>query len=391
MFRRHNPCIGVAVLVAATISLVLIAGCASPGQPHPPSLNLPAVADKLSGERIGDQVTLRWTTARVTTDGPAIKGPVTAVVCLDGAPTGAGLQVPAKKKAKKASLPPDYASHEPGYVCNAVKRAPVASGPSHVTVPVAQASGPATLMAYRIELENAQARSAGPSQPVLVAGGAAPPAVAGLTLTARRGGALLQWRREAGSAIVEVTRTLQEMGNGPTQLVEKAKSPTSPKAPPREVVLRADGADAGGMIDGSVVDGSSYRYSAERVQTVTIDGHELQVRSAPSELANFTYHDVFPPKAPTGLVLVPGGGFGEAPSIDLSWDANFDSDMLGYNVYRSEGTGAFTKVNAEPVPVPAFRDLHVEPGQRYTYRVTAVDQRKNESEPGGVASEALRK
>jgi len=64
--------------------------------------------------------------------------------------------------------------------------------------------------------------------------------------------------------------------------------------------------------------------------------------------------------------------------------------VLGYNVYRSSG-GEFVKVTAEIVPVPSFRDMHAEPGQQYTYRVTAVDQRGNESAPGASATETLRK
>ena len=87
---------------------------------------------------------------------------------------------------------------------------------------------------------------------------------------------------------------------------------------------------------------------------------------------------------------MPGGGFGEAPSIDLSWDANIEADVAGYNVYRSEGA-AFARVNAELVATPAFRDMHVEAGRQYTYRVTAVDQRKNESAPSATVIESLRK
>jgi fibronectin type 3 domain-containing protein len=89
-------------------------------------------------------------------------------------------------------------------------------------------------------------------------------------------------------------------------------------------------------------------------------------------------------------VLVPGGGFGESQSIDLAWDANLETDMLGYNVYRSEGAG-FVRLNAELVQAPAYRDMQVQPGHTYTYRVTAVDRRHNESVPGAEVQETLRK
>ena len=178
---------------------------------------------------------------------------------------------------------------------------------------------------------------------------------------------------------------------------KSAKSPTpfSPgaKQPPREVVLRPDaaaGKDAGGIIDTSVRDGDTYRYVAQRVETLTLSGQTFEMRSALSPAADFTYRDVFPPQPPTGLLLIPGGGFGEPPSIDLSWDANFESDLLGFNIYRSSGAD-FVKLNTDPVPVPSFRDVQVAPGQQYTYRVTGVDRRGNESAPGTSTTETLRK
>ena len=198
--------------------------------------------------------------------------------------------------------------------------------------------------------------------------------------------------------VVELKRTLVATPAGPVTDAPKAKKEKSPtpfaassKEPPRELLLRPDSVqDAGGTIDTTVRDGDTYTYVAQRVETLTLAGHEVEMRSSPSPVATFTFHDVFPPKPPTGLVLIPGGGFGEPLSIDLSWDANLENDILGYNIYRSSG-GEFAKINATPIAVPSYRDLRVEPGQQYSYRVTAVDQRQNESAPGPSATETLRK
>ena len=87
-----------------------------------------------------------------------------------------------------------------------------------------------------------------------------------------------------------------------------------------------------------------------------------------------------------------GGGFNEAPSIDLSWDANLETDVAGYNVYRKDASsGEFMRLNAEPVSASAFRDMKAEAGHSYEYRVTAVDRQHNESEPSDVIRETLRK
>src|SRR5882757_10485661 len=61
--------------------LALVAGCASPGPPQPPSLNLPEVVKDLTAERVGGVVHLHWTTPETTTDRIDIKGAMTAEIC----------------------------------------------------------------------------------------------------------------------------------------------------------------------------------------------------------------------------------------------------------------------------------------------------------------------
>jgi len=60
------------------------------------------------------------------------------------------------------------------------------------------------------------------------------------------------------------------------------------------------------------------------------------------------------------------------------------ADLAGYNVYRSETNGAETeamvKLNSEPAKSPSYRDLAVASGKSYTYSVSAVDVRGNESQ-----------
>jgi hypothetical protein len=388
-------------LFAATALMpsLLALGCASPGQPQPPSLNLPEQAQKMGAERVGDQVVLSWTTSANTTDGARVRGPVVAVVCLDTAASASASasKKPVKRGQRRATTEP---SNEATVPCNEVQRVKVTPGPGKATADLATglATGPATLLGYRIKLENDKSRSSGSSAPVFAAGGAAPPAVGPLDVSARREGALVRWQPQPGEAAMELKRTLVATPDGPLDAsaaksakVAGSMTPGAGKEPAREAVLRIDaGKDAGGLIDRGAVDGDTYSYVAQRIATVTVGGHTLELRSMASPPATFTFHDTFPPQAPTGLVLVPGGGFGESRSIDLAWDANLETDMLGYNVYRSEGAG-FVRLNAELVQAPAYRDMQVQPGHTYTYRVTAVDRRHNESVPGAEVQETLRK
>jgi hypothetical protein len=88
------------------------------------------------------------------------------------------------------------------------------------------------------------------------------------------------------------------------------------------------------------------------------------------------------PAAPNNVLatVVPAHG-AAPPSVELSWEISPETDLSGYNVYRSNKeneTG--TRVNTAPVLVPVFRDTSVVPGVEYFYRITAI-RGGNESEP----------
>ena len=84
------------------------------------------------------------------------------------------------------------------------------------------------------------------------------------------------------------------------------------------------------------------------------------------------------PSEPTGLQAV-FSSVGQKPFVDLIWAPNMESDLAGYNVFRSADGGEPVKLNQQPVPVPSFRDETVVPGKTYRYSVSAVDLRGNES------------
>ena len=89
----------------------------------------------------------------------------------------------------------------------------------------------------------------------------------------------------------------------------------------------------------------------------------------------FTPDDT-PPAAPQGLVATAGEGL-----VSLTWAANTEPDLAGYNVYRD---GA--KVNGPLVTAAAYVDTGLTNGQTYAYTVTAVDFGGLESDPSDEAS-----
>jgi hypothetical protein len=390
-----------ALLIACTV------GCASPGQPRPPSLNLPETAKDLVAERVGDEVRLHWTTPEKTIDRNAIKGPITADICRIANP--------------------------PSPVCTPVKQLPIQSGLTKAVdvLPSTLTADPPTLLAYRVEILNSSGRSAGPSNEAFAVAGVAPPAVEQLRATPTRDGAMLEWQQRDNSATVELDRlplgpdgvpiqppAPKAAKKSPKPVLKPARpaskthadqaakpSQTSPVNPPRasssapiEVKLQtpAQPTDAGGTVDRTAQMGESYQYTAQRVRSLSLAGHTVELRSPISPPVIITMRNTFPPRAPTGLEAVPGGATAADRSIDLSWDPNTDAGLIGYNVYRqdidSKGVAAGTAARLNPTPVvgPAYRDQTAMAGRRYAYRVTAVDSAGNESPPSDAVQETLR-
>lgn len=355
-----------AIFLAAAFLAAGISGCASPGPARPPSLHLPRPATDLTATRTGNDVVLHWMTPDKTTDNLNVQPALTAEVCRE--------------------LPPATA-------CTPVKRLAVHPGPTEASesLPSQLTADPAALLAYRVQLFNGKGRSAGLSAPAFAASGAAPPPVAGLKATPVREGAMLEWQPQPAAAAVELDRLLVQT-KAPQKPSAKQPLQLTPSTP-TEVHLRAGGqsADPGGTIDPTAQRGETYRYTAQRVRSLTLDGHALDIRSTPSAAITAVMRDVFPPRTPTGLAAVPS-----ADGIDLSWEPNTEPDLAGYIVYRrqvsstGEAIGTPTRLTSTPTPAPAFSDHTAHPGQTYAYRVTAIDTAGNESPAGNEVQESRR-
>jgi hypothetical protein len=95
---------------------------------------------------------------------------------------------------------------------------------------------------------------------------------------------------------------------------------------------------------------------------------------------NFThYFTIDPPAAPINLIADSSMG---VDVIALSWSPNSETDLYGYNIYRSpEFMGVFEKVNQDIVVGTAyFRDAGLELLTRYYYMISAVDSSLVEGE-----------
>jgi hypothetical protein len=358
---------------ASALLLSWTAGCASPSPPRPPSLHLPAVVTDLTAERIGDQVKLHWTTPARTTDGLEIKDPLTAEICRSG------LTAP----------------------CTPIQRFSVKPGPTEATeaLPQPLTLDPVLALAYRVQIFNSSGRTAGLSPEAYAGAGTTPPSVENLRATPTKSGAIIEWKQQPTNSPVELDRVnLTPPPPAKTAPNAAAKSPVQlASSQPAEVRLQAGKgqSDPGGTLDRTALKGNTYQYTAHRVRSVQSDGHTLEMRSPPSPPITVQMHDVFPPETPSGLVAVLGGATPSDRSIDLSWEPVSDIDLAGYFIYRQGVTssgqlqGPSVRLNPTPVVGPAYRDLTADVGQRYAYRVTAVDAKGNESPPSNEIQETL--
>jgi hypothetical protein len=129
--------------------------------------------------------------------------------------------------------------------------------------------------------------------------------------------------------------------------------------------------------------GETYRFTVRTV-LVTADG---RVESESSLPVTVVAQDVYPPRTPANFTYVAAAG-----EVTLFWTPNGEPDLLGYNIYRQSGPaetaeGEPVRLNDEPLDEPRFKDSTVEPGNRYTYHVEAVDQA--EPSNNSVSSEPL--
>ncbi len=85
--------------------------------------------------------------------------------------------------------------------------------------------------------------------------------------------------------------------------------------------------------------------------------------------------EFLPPMTPTGLTATP-----KAVSVTLNWNANAESDLAGYNVYRSAtGVDGSYELIARGVTETSYADKTASASHPNYYRVKAVDQSRNRS------------
>jgi len=131
--------------------------------------------------------------------------------------------------------------------------------------------------------------------------------------------------------------------------------------------------------------GTNYRYL---IRSVSLGTEGAQVESLNSNSVAVAPRDIFPPSAPASISVAAAPG-----RLSIFFAANPEPDIAGYNIFRSTdpnlAKASWTKINQALLTRTTYQDDRVEPGQKYYYYLTAVDDAGNVSQPSEVVSETV--
>ena len=363
MNRAARPAALAACALASAFAL--LGGCAAPGEPTARHPAIPAAVTDLSVRQYGNAFVLSFTLPTRSTDRELL--PEHPAMEIDRAILPPGRAAPKAADWRVAYAVPS--SQVDRYLNGERIEFRDTLAPDDFSKPAG------TSVAYKVRTSAAKARTSQDSNVTTTGMYPPPDAPADVRAEVEESAIVLHWADAAvppgaSSRGYHVYRGVAAEGEA------GAPQDASPVKLKGGLEL-AGSASATEYRDAQFEFGTSYAYT---VRTAAQFGSAM-VESADSAPALVTPRDVFPPAAPTGLEINVMPATGAAPPyIELSWAINPEADLAGYAVYRSLGEEApGERISTEILPSPTFRDISVEPGQRYFYRVTALDRAGNES------------
>jgi hypothetical protein len=356
----------IAAPICVAILLTVSLACGTPRPPLPPSLELPRPVIDLRGTRKADKVTLVWTVPVKTTDNTILRHLGPTLVCRS-------LEVAINRCDPVGSVPPSgvpakQEPHTSSKKPNNQVPAPVATY-TDVLLPRTEEQDATGFASYAVEPQNTDARGAGLSNQIRIPLVPTLRAPTDVTAAVTQDGVALTWSG--------VLPDLQSPGVSYTYRLYRRDRSTKAAALAGELPLVLTAAPK--FVDTGMEWQKTYDYWITVVSVLSkTRGPVFQVEGDDSPLTTVEVIDVFPPATPNGVQAV-ASGEGQQPYIDLTWAPNTEADLAGYNVYRRQGTADWIKINQGPVKTPTFRDADVVRGNDYSYSVSAVDLRGNES------------
>lgn len=348
-------------------SHLFFSGCGTPGDPRPPRPIIPAAVTDLAARQVGGHVVLTFTLPERSTEGSSLAAPPDIEIYRGFSPRGAAATEPKQLTLTiPSALVETYTTDKQVRYADPIKPEDVAAHRNDhwVYVVRTRVSGSAGPRSDSDASNLAAARVLPP-----------PPAPTGVAAIVTEKGVELRWQAVADAVSYRVFRADAETGTtgaAPGRFLSPVLLGVSPVAQYR---------------DEQIEFGRRYAYTVRAVGQIEAE----PVESEPSAAAEVLAEDVFPPSAPANVVAIAVPATQNTPAaIELSWSFSQETDVAGYRVYRSEQEGTpSARITPELLFAPAFRDTSVAPGRRYTYWVTAVDRKGNESPRSAAVTESV--
>jgi hypothetical protein len=390
---RSSALLLFAALLFSCGCVFVLGGCASPGEPTERKAPVPEAVGDLAAQQVGNGAALTFTVPDQTADKHPLNQPQGVEIYRDFAP--AATSNPQAPTTLLVTIPAAMVSNY------------VTQGRFHYTDelrPEDFTGHPNSAAVYAVRTRASAKNSSGASNVASVRVYPLPDAIADLKTEVTHTGIQLTWtpptRTPVGAAppiasyriyraLAPAAVATQQPANAqgaataanPSQALAQSPAQTPPLTASLTKIAETQSPD---YLDTQIQFGNSYIYLVRSVATVEGEPRE----SGDSNRVTILARDTFPPATPQGLIVVFVPGQGTEPGqLELSWNISPETDLAGYNVYRTEQSGVQgTHLNSELLPTPAFRDMNAVPGRTYFYSVTAVDRSGNESAASEPAS-----
>jgi len=363
MIRAAAPVAFACCLLGCALS----AGCASPGEPTARHPVVPTTVSDLAAQQSGDSLILRFTLPARSADRQPLAEHPAVEIYRAKLPAGAA---PDKKAPWRLAytIPSEQIDHY-------LKDDRVEFHDALTPDDFAGSAGSA--FAYKVRTRETSARASADSNVVLARAYPPPEAPSDVKAAVLEDAIEISWTAPAAASDAQPAYVYRVYR-------EEVESPASGQAATEKLQVKAPFALLGQTAATQFQDrkfefGRTYAYSVRSVAQYGSDTVESE--QPVSSMATVTARDVFPPAAPTGIevALIPATP-GTPSYVELSWAIGPEADLAGYHVYRGEAEGSpGERISTEILPSPAFRDMSVQPGRRYFYRVSALDRAGNES------------
>lgn len=354
----------VLILLAAAFCLT---GCATPGAPQPPSLNIPKPVRDLAATRKGEVITLTWTNPIETTDGALLKK-AGKVFLRRGFVSSQSLTQATTSPRAEVPLPPT------------LKEGTESTGTFRDSLANIQPPASANFAVYTVQAASNSGRASGSSNQVFVPLVPAPALPRNVHIDVVAAGVKIAF---------DPVPPPQNISSLKVRYVYRIMRRLEGSKQPVMVAEPMIGNEATAVIDKGIEWEKKYEYWITPVAIWQQDEkYKGEVEGEDAPVVPVFAKDIFPPAVPSGLQAV-FSGVSQQSFIDLTWTSNTEPDLAGYNVYRRTEGQTGVKINSDLVKTPAFRDTAVQAGTTYFYSVSAVDLRGNESARSQETSESV--